>query len=168
MWSSPGGWGFFGIRDLHSLNGSACFILLKGSLTIKFFHRLRFSKFVWAPECVFSWTSIWSSGIVLMSNLDAQIVIYFKGVSVLPASFIIQYTFVCSPVVIRKGQLKTICPLGIENCTQGSQDDCGRYKPLACFSSFLSSDNSNKENLCKHFWHESSSPGEKQVSKSAV
>lgn len=86
-----------------------------------------------------------------MSNLDTQIVIYFKGVSVLPASFIIQYTFAYSPVVIRKGQFKTFCPLGTENCTQGSQDDCGRCKPLACFSSFLSSENSNKENLCKHF-----------------
>lgn len=66
-----------------------------------------------------------------MSNLDAQIMIYFKGVSLLPASLIIQYTFACSTSVIRKGQLKTLCPLGIENCSQRSQDDCERYKPLA-------------------------------------
>lgn len=166
MWCLPGGCGFFGIRDLHSLDGSACFILLKGSLTIKFFHQLKFSKFVWAPECVFSWTFTWSSSIALISNLDTQTVIYFKGVSVLPASSIIQYTFACLTVVIRKGQLKTFFPLGIENCTQGSQDDCDRYKPLACFRSFLSSDNLNKENLCKTFltWK----PGEKQVKKFAV
>lgn len=130
MWCLPGGCGFFGIRDLHSLNGSACFILLKGSLTIKFFHPLRFSKFIWASECIFSWTSTWGSGIVLISNLDTQIVIYFKGVLVLPASFIIQYTFACFTSMIRKGQFKTFCSLGIENCTQGSQDDCDRYKPL--------------------------------------
>jgi len=48
-------------------------ILLKGSLAIQLSHQLGFSKFIWAPQCIFSW--IPTGGIVLVISLDTQIVI---------------------------------------------------------------------------------------------
>lgn len=77
--------------DFHSLNGSVCLILLKGSLNTQFLHQLGFSKFIWAPEYIFSWISTCSDDIVLVISLGTQIVICLRMISLLPASLTIQH-----------------------------------------------------------------------------
>lgn len=98
-------------------------------------------KFIWASECVFkldSYLQWWYCSRYQFGFPDSDL---FK--SHFMSSCITYYSvYICLlDLVIRK--LVTFCPLGTEDCSQGSKDPCDRYKPLVSFSSFfLSSDES--------------------------
>lgn len=122
---------------MHSLNGSACFILLEESLTIQLLHHSGFINLFGLLSVVFqldSYFKWWYCSRYQFGFPDSGL---FK--SHFMSSCVTYYSlYICLlDLVIRK--LVTFCPLGTEDCSQGSKDPCDRYKPFFSFSSFFPS-----------------------------